>query len=227
MSLLDRYIAENNITGPRAAKSAADMMTRDAYIALLDPDHSRLAYQSWFTKHGGEDQALFAEFVSTYGAPVLTGHGAVGLDNLGAVDYTNGVGQGWAAMHAQLIAEANAPAYTGPQYFSSVGPSPAPAPAPAPAVVVAPAVKPPAGVAPVVGPSGSQTPGAVAVDVSRSGYVTPPGAYIDSPAYVDAAGGIVVDGSRGVVAPSFAVAPPPWGKLALIAGAVALLMRRR
>jgi hypothetical protein len=225
MSLLDRYIAENNITGPRAAKSAADMMTRDAYIALIDPDHSRLAYQSWFTKHGAEDQALFAEFVNTYGAPVLTGRGAVGFDNLAAVDYTNGVGQGWAAMHAQLIAEANAPAYTGPQYFSSTPAGYVP-PAPAPAPVIAPpSPLPSAGLAPVVGPTGSKAPGAV--DVPRSGYVTPPAAYVDAPAYVDASGGIVVDGSQGVVAPSFAVAPPPWGKLALIAGAVALLMRRR
>lgn len=219
MDVVSLFLELNGLTGPNARATAESMLTREAYRhALGDPPS--LGVPSWFAQTSPD---WFREWVATYGAPVITGHNAVGIDNFGAVDWAAGNSGGWLKYHRDLIAEANAPAYTGPQYFSSapagyVPPAPAPAPAPAP-VIAPPSPLPSAGLAPVVGPTGSKAPGSV--DVPRSGYVTPPAAY------VDASGGIVVDGSRGVVAPSFAVAPPPWGKLALIAGAVALLMRRR
>lgn len=225
MDVVSLYQDLNGLTGPSGRATAESWLTRDAYRhALGDPP--AIGAPSWFSQ---TSPVYYQEWVATYGAPVISGHGAVGTDNFGAVDWAAGNSGGWLKYHRDLIAEANAPAYTGPQYFSSapagyVPPAPAPAPAPAP-VIAPPSPLPSAGLAPVVGPTGSKAPGSV--DVPRSGYVTPPAAYVDAPAYVDASGGIVVDGSQGVVAPSFAVAPPPWGKLALIAGAVALLMRRR
>lgn len=212
MSVLDVYLNESGLTGPRAAQYAADMLTRDAYRhALGDP--SAIGDPSWFA---GKSPALYAEWVSTYGAPVLSGHGAVGLDNFGAVDWSASNGAGWLDYHRGLIADASAPAYAGGAIFTS---APAGYVPPAPSSVVPPSTLPPAGIAPVTGPSGSQSPGVIAVDVR-----TMPAESF--PAYVDDTGGIVVGNSAAHPATS-GVAAPGWAKLALIAGAAALLFRRR